>query len=122
MCDTHNHDTNETLFNNLPNQRRMTPKDKSDIIQLMDMRANKNFFNRTNNRLESFNGKLKSVIDSFSNLQEFFEKLFVVIKCLRMERDNKALLIVQKWPSTKFSSAVEEQYFKLLTPYAFGFL
>jgi len=41
MCDTHNHDTNETLFNNLPNQCRMTPKDKSDIIQLMDMRANK---------------------------------------------------------------------------------
>jgi len=41
MCDTHNHGTSETLFNNLPNQRRMTPKNKSDIIQLMDMRANK---------------------------------------------------------------------------------
>lgn len=51
-----------------------------------------NFLNRKNNRLESFNGKLKSGIDSFSNLQEFFEKLFVVIKCLRIERDSKALL------------------------------
>jgi len=29
------------LFNNSPNQRRMTPKDKSDIIKLKDMRANK---------------------------------------------------------------------------------
>jgi len=81
-----------------------------------------NFLNRTNNRLESFNGKLKSVIDSFSNLQEFFEKLFVVLKCLRIERDSKALLIVQKWPTTKFSNAIEEQYFRLLTPYAFDFL
>jgi len=41
MCDNHNHETNEILFNNLPNQRRMNPKDKSDIIQLMDMQANK---------------------------------------------------------------------------------
>jgi len=81
-----------------------------------------NFLNRTNNRLESFNGKLKSVIDSFSNLQEFFEKLFVIINCVRIERDSKALLTVQKWPTTKFLNAVEEQYFRLLTPYAFDFL
>jgi len=78
--------------------------------------------NFLSNRLESFNGKLKSVIYSFYNLQEFFEKLFVVIKCLRIERDSKALLIVQKWPTTKFPNAVEEPYFRLLTPYAYDFL
>lgn len=44
-----------------------------------------------------FNGKLKSVIDSFSNLKEFFEKLFVIIECLGMERNSKELPI----PSSK---------------------
>jgi len=32
-----------------------------------------NFLNTTNNRLESFNGKLKSVIPTFSNLEEFLK-------------------------------------------------
>jgi len=44
-----------------------------------------------------FNGKLKSVIDSFSNLQAFFEKSFVIIKCLGIKLDSKELLI----PSSK---------------------
>lgn len=44
-----------------------------------------------------FSEKLKSVIDSLSNLQEFFKKLFVIIECLGIERDSKELLI----PSSK---------------------
>jgi len=34
-----------------------------------------NFLNSTNNRLESFNSKLKSVIPVYSNLPEFFNTL-----------------------------------------------
>jgi len=49
--------------------------------------------NLTNNRLENFNGKLKSVIPIFSNLETFVDKLFVVVRCLRLERDKNAL----KW-------------------------
>lgn len=41
-----------------------------------------NFCNTTNNRLESFNTKLKSVIPLFSELSEFFKNLFIIIKCL----------------------------------------
>lgn len=39
-----------------------------------------NFFNTINNRLESFNAKLKSVIPIFSNIQEFFPRTgFIII-------------------------------------------
>jgi len=60
-----------------------------------------NFLNTTNNRLESFNSKLKSVIPFFSNLSEFFKQLFVVIKCVRSERDSKTINLVQKLPTKK---------------------
>lgn len=56
------------------------------------------FMNKTNNRLESFNGKLKSVISCFSTLEHFVEKLFIVLKCVRLERDKNAVKLVQKHP------------------------
>ncbi|XP_055957380.1 uncharacterized protein LOC130010441 [Patella vulgata] len=39
--------------------------------------------NQTNNRLESINQKLKQVIKKFSNLEEFFDDLELVIRCLQ---------------------------------------
>lgn len=80
------------------------------------------FLNNTNNRLESFNGKLKSVIPTFSNLNNFIEKLFIVLKCLRLERDTKAVKMVQKLPTTRIKDTDLLQYFSLLTPYAFAFV
>ena len=38
-----------------------------------------NFLNTTNNRMESFNGKLKSVIESYSSLEEFLHGLFTTL-------------------------------------------
>ena len=38
-----------------------------------------NFLNTTNNRVESFNGKLKSVIESYSSLEEFLHGLFTTL-------------------------------------------
>ena len=35
-----------------------------------------NFLNGTNNRLESLNAKLKSVISRYSSLEDFIEKFF----------------------------------------------
>lgn len=37
-----------------------------------------NMLNNTNNRLESFNGKLKSVIPVFTNIDDFVDKLFIL--------------------------------------------
>lgn len=46
------------------------------------------FLNSTNNRLESFNGKLKSVIGYKSSIEEFVRGFFVVLESLRTERDS----------------------------------
>jgi len=81
-----------------------------------------NFLNATNNRLESFNSKLKSVIPTFSNLSEFFKQLFIVLKCVRSERDSKTIGIIQKRPTKQFRNDDEYKYYKLLTPYAFNYL
>ena len=51
-----------------------------------------NFLNGTNNRLESINQKLKSVINRYSSLEEFVDKFFLVLRVLRSERDHKAAL------------------------------
>jgi len=81
-----------------------------------------NFLNDTNNRLESFNGKLKSVIPTFSNINDFIEKLFILLRCVRLERDTKAVKMVQKLPTTRITDKDLLQYFCLLTPYAFDFV
>lgn len=44
---------------------------------------NGNFLNATNNRLESINSQLKSLIPTFSNLSDIFKQLFVVLRCVR---------------------------------------
>lgn len=41
MNKSHNHAMSEMLFSNLPNQRRLAPQTKSEVIELMDMKANK---------------------------------------------------------------------------------
>ncbi|CAI6372024.1 unnamed protein product [Macrosiphum euphorbiae] len=81
-----------------------------------------NFLNATNNRLESFNSKLKSVIPIFLNLSDFFKQLFVILKCVRSERDNKTIGVIQKHPTKKFKNDDEYKYYKLLTPYEFNYL
>lgn len=45
------------------------------------------FLNATNNRIESLNFKLKSVIPTFSNHSDFFKQLFVVFKCISFEEE-----------------------------------
>uniref|UniRef100_A0A7M5UYK0 ZSWIM1/3 RNaseH-like domain-containing protein n=1 Tax=Clytia hemisphaerica TaxID=252671 RepID=A0A7M5UYK0_9CNID len=48
-----------------------------------------NFLNSTNNRLESINSKLKSVIGHRSSLEEFVRDFFTVLSSLRADRDLK---------------------------------
>ncbi|XP_050056000.1 zinc finger SWIM domain-containing protein 3-like isoform X11 [Aphis gossypii] len=80
---------------------------------------NGNMLNNTNNRLESFNGKLKSVIPVFTNIDDFVDKLFILLKCLRLERDRNAVNMVQKLPLVKTRHPDLSKYFSLLTPYSF---
>ena len=86
--------------------------------------ASGNFLNNTNNRLESINQKLKSVISRYSSLEEFIEKFFLILRVLRSERDYKAALTVQKVPVIYHStdSDVLVRYMKHLTHYAYQFV
>lgn len=60
--------------------------------------ATGNFLNGTNNRLESINAKLKSVISRYSSLEQFVDNFFLILRVLRSERDHKAALAAQKVP------------------------
>lgn len=74
---------------------------------------------RTNNRLESINAKVKSVCSRFVSLSNFFEQFFAVLSALRNERDHNTLMaMVKKRASTVPKNSDETQYEKLLTPYA----
>lgn len=60
MDETHNHDTSEVLFANLPNQRRLTPQTKSQVLELMDMKANKKLIQ---SKIQSETGKMVTLKD-----------------------------------------------------------
>ena len=80
-----------------------------------------NFLNGTNNRLESINQKLKSVISRYSSLEEFVDKFFLILRVLRSERDHKAALVAQKVP-VAFHTTALCCYMQFLTPYAYKFV
>ena len=83
-----------------------------------------NFLNGTNNRVESLNAKLKSVISCHSSLEEFIQKFFLILRVLRAERDHKAGLTVMKVPVVFHSNRDPActSYMKNLTPYAYKFV
>ena len=83
-----------------------------------------NFLNGTNNRLESLNAKLKSVVSRYSSFEEFVEKFFLVLQVLRDERDHMAGLTALKVPITFHTNKdiAHIDYMKHLTPYAYKFI
>jgi len=52
------------LFSNLPNQRRLAPQTKSEVIELMDMKANKKLFQ---SKIHAETGK-KVTLKDLSNI------------------------------------------------------
>ena len=78
-----------------------------------------NFFNTTNNRVESFNGKLKTVIDHYSTLEQLIQGLFTVVYSTRNERNHKVAINFQKRKVENYlPGSTQEQYVTLLTSYA----
>lgn len=75
------------------------------------------FYNFTNNRLESLNAKLKSVISVYSTFNEFINKLFILIKMKRVEKQNEYSKMILKVP--KELSDVNKVFYKHLTAYAY---
>ena len=93
-------------------------------VWAMGLRNEILWLNDTNNRLESINQKLKSVISCYSSLEEFFEKFFLILCVLRSEWDYKAALTVQRVPVVFHTtdSDVLIHYMKFLTHYAYHFV
>jgi zinc finger SWIM domain-containing protein 3 len=69
------------------------------------------FQNTTNNRIESINAKLKSVITENSTLVEFVHSFFTIISSLESERDFKAIYQLQKRLVTSYLPGSDEQNF-----------
>ena len=81
------------------------------------------FGNNTNNRLESFNQKIKQVVEKNSGLVVCFLGLIKCLRSSRIERDHRAILTAQKVSINMYGSNTPEgKYQKLLTPFAFNFL
>ena len=80
---------------------------------------------KTNNRLESINGKLKSVCSRFASLSCFFDHFFAVLSVLCNERDHSTVMaLVGKTVSCiqEISPDLQNQFANLLTPYAQQFV
>jgi len=73
---------------------------------------------RTNNKLENINGKIKSICSWHASLSKFFDHIFAALSTLRNERDHNTIMALVKNP-TAFLNDTEKSFSALLTPYAF---
>lgn len=79
------------------------------------------FENRTNNRTESFNQKLKKVLTSQAPLKKFFASVIVIMDTMKDERDYRIIKKAEKNPTKKFGEELFViQYRKTLTSFAFS--
>lgn len=78
------------------------------------------FQNRTNNRVESFNQKLKHIISSYAPLKEFFKDLTMLLSSISSEKQIKHVVMGQKHPTQiQDEPYTTFLYRSLLTPFAF---
>ena len=75
----------------------------------------------TNNRLESMNGKIKSVCSKFASLDTFFSEFFDVLRVLRGERTHSHIMQRIKVPAMHQPQVTPEgaKYANYVTPYAY---
>lgn len=82
-----------------------------------------NFNIRTNNRLESFNHKLKTIISHYTSLVEFFGSTMKLMKSMQTEKNVRVMNRAEKVPTYRGDEEVFVQnYRKLLTYFAFNHL
>ena len=79
---------------------------------------------QTNNRLESMNGKIKSLCSKFASLDTFFSEFFVVLQVLRGERTHSHVMQRVKSPANPNSRLTSDdvKYANYATPYAYALI
>ncbi|XP_065647947.1 uncharacterized protein LOC136077346 [Hydra vulgaris] len=84
---------------------------------------NLTFGQRTTNRLESVNRRIKSVLNLLNPLPIFFKDLFSVIDVMRKERNHNFVIAGERISvNTVLDNDVIEEFSKILTPYALSFV
>lgn len=79
------------------------------------------FENRTNNRTESFNQKLKKVLTAQAPLKRFFSNVIVVMETMKDERDHRTITKSEKSSTKKIEEELFiTQYRKTLTSFGFS--
>lgn len=79
-----------------------------------------NYENRTNNRLENVNQKIKSVVAKYSRLETFFADLMTLIASFNIERDYVAAESILRKPLAVVNDTeFDKKYSKILTSYAY---
>lgn len=82
-----------------------------------------NYLNTMNNRVESINAKLKSVITKYSGMTQFFNDLKQCLSSLQVERDHRVLEVMTKRKVTSLDpTSALGKYMELLTPFAFEYV
>ena len=80
--------------------------------------ASFNLGQNTNNRLECFNGKLKSVCSRHNSILQFFTEFFVLMGALRNERSHAAVMMSVRKSTAKQKDEVFKFCSSLFTPFA----
>ena len=74
---------------------------------------------RTNNRLESMNAKIKSVCSAHADLSTFFDEFLSFLATMRNERDHNTLMTIAK-KRVSYGDEVVQEFAAYLTPFAFS--
>lgn len=82
-------------------------------------RQNITFGERTTNRLESVNRRLKAAIKTGSSLPDFFRDLVATVACMRNERAHASLVATDKVSVTQYpAQSAHCKFSNALTPFA----
>lgn len=79
----------------------------------------RHYENRTNNRLESFNQKIKLVVSKYSKLANFFDDLWTCTLSFNIERDHESADDVLRRPLTMPRLGHMSPYAEILTEFAY---
>lgn len=81
---------------------------------------NFNILNRTSNRVESMNHKLKCAVTRNGTIPKFFKELTKFINSMSIEKNHRAITSIMKHPSKLFTEdSPESKYQIVLTKFAF---
>lgn len=81
----------------------------------------RNYLNRTTNRLESINQKLKKVVTKYGTLHNFLKETLDCIQSLGLERDQRTIRSIHRQPVYHGKETVDEHAYRtLLTSFALG--